>query len=427
MADQNAVNIAIAEETTFGVLASVTGTDYKYLRFTSEGFRFAGNTVASAEIDATRQPQGQVRVSVNSEGSLNTELSLRTPSDTPTLNGYDSLIEGIAMSDWQDVVDVTATSQDIELTSTTPTTFDCNGSVTPGAFTNVTTGQWIKLSGYATNGTVYGFVTTWTDSDQISCSGCTSTGAGVQTESAASDISISGSYIRLGTTKKSYTVQKYFTDLDTVEYALGTGMRVGSMDFGVSSEAILTAAFTFLGKLMATSTNNAISASPGSVVAKWATTKLNATSHVPLRFEGAFDNSGVRSSTVLNAPRMTNLSFTLNNGLSTQPEIGDGLAGPGDITIGNPTVEGALEIYMENGEIIRKAEAEVASKLAWLIDDTNNDVQWMISFPNILYRPGVNADAASNEAPLIASFQWDATPDTVNGVSFQIDRFGPGA
>ena len=82
---------------------------------------------------------------------------------------------------------------------------------------------------------------------------------------------------------------------------------------------------------------------------------------------------------------------------------------------------------MENGTIIRKAEAEVASKLAWLIDDTNNDVQWMISFPNILYRPGVNADAASNDAPLIASFQWDATPDTDNGVSFQIDRFGPGA
>jgi hypothetical protein len=179
-------------------------------------------------------------------------------------------------------------------------------------------------------------------------------------------------------------------------------------------------AFQFLGKLMATSTVNTITVSPTSVVAKWTTERVTSSSHVPLRFEGGFNHDAVRSSGgATNAPRMTNLGFTLNNGLSVQDEIGAGLSGPGDIGLGNPTIEGTLEIYGENGAIMRKAEGNTFSKVAWLIDD--GSVQWMITVPRLKYRPSYSMEAGANGQPLLATFEWDAETDA-NGVSFQIDR-----
>jgi hypothetical protein len=422
MADQNAVTIAIAEETTFGV-APVTGSLYKYMRFNSEGFRFAGNSVQSGELDSNRQAQGQSRVSVNAEGSLNVEVSLRPPTTTYADSGFDSLIEGVCMNTWSDPADIGDVNLDLEIETATASSFYVVQKTGTDAFTNAVVGQWIKVSGFAQNGTVYGFITSIVDGQIVQCTGCRSTGAQVTDETAASDIDLAGSYIRAGSTKRSYAVQKHFTDWTTTEYAHGSGLRIGQLEFGVTNEAILTMAFTFLGKILATSTQNTITSSPSSIAAKWATTKLNASSHVPLRFEGSFNQDGVRGSGASNAPRMTSLTFTLGNGLATQPEIGAGLSGPNDITLANPTVEGGLEIYAENGVIMRKAEADTPSKIAWLIDDTVNDVQLMISFPNINYRPTVNADAGSQSAPLTGTFEWDGSPDPTNSVTIQFDRF----
>jgi hypothetical protein len=425
MADQNAVRIAIAEETTFGV-APVTGTLYKYVRFTSEGFKPAGESIQSGELDSDRQAQGSNQVSVNSEGSLNCELSLKTPNASAPANGYDSLIEGVMMNTWQDPADIAQSALDIDVISASSVSFTLQGqSPGDGAFANVVAGQWIKAQGWTgqTAGTgddtIYAYVVSQNDSSTVVCTGCTNTGAEVVDEDG-SGINITGSVARTGTLKKSYSVQKEMTDWSPVEYSHGTGLRIGQLEFGVTSKAYITMAFQFLGKLMATSTVNTITVSPTSVVAKWTTERVTSSSHVPLRFEGGFNHDAVRSSGgATSAPRMTNLGFTLNNGLSVQDEIGAGLDGPGDIGLGNPTIEGTLEIYGENGAIMRKAEGNTFSKVAWLIDD--GSVQWMITVPRLKYRPSYSMEAGANGQPLLATFEWDAETDA-NGVSFQIDR-----
>lgn len=401
MGDASSVRLALLEETTFGVLA--VGT-YDFLRYTGEDLSLDRGVTESGEIDPTRQPAGSIPTSKSVGGGFSTELSLIAPAASPG-NGYDPLIEGAMMSDWSTVVALT--SQDIDIQNVSGGTFDLVDTLAGGAFTDIVKGQWIKLAGFTTNGTIYAHVTTKTDNDNVSCEGVRAAGAAVTNEAAGGTvISVNASMVRIGATNKSYSLERQYSDLATPEYTMYLGMWVGTWERTVSPEAIITERWGFRGKSQDTTTSTGTG---GSETAKWTTPRLNAIDDIAWLMEGAF--------TAITSERVTRISHNLDN----RPRIDLAISedGPIDVGVGNPRLTGAFNTFMTDGSVLRKFEDRTFSKLAYLIDDGTR--QQLVTVPNLLYTRATGP-AAGNDRPVEVVGEWSAEADT-DGVAFQIDRF----
>ena len=406
-ASASSVKLAIATEAAFGV-AEATG--YELLRITSESLGLDVGNVQSAEIDATRQPSGNVRTSLSASGGISTELSLVAPAvigNGTTVNGFDKLVEGSMHSTWSTIV--AGSPEDIDITNFSAGTFDLEDTSTNSAFANVVVGQWIELTGFTTNvGAIYARVLTKTDSDNVSCEGVTFDGTAVQNETGDFGITLAGSHITLGNADKSYSIEREYDDLSPKEYSIYTGMRVNRWSHGLTPQAIFTQDFDFFGKLQATT--QVASQHVATTLAKWSTPRLNAVDNFKMKMLGAF--------TAESSDRILEISWTLDNRLRTEPELG--VLGSTDIGLSTPTLEGQIRIYMDDGVLIGLAEAGTLSKLAYRIESGNN-VQ-IHTFPSVLFgRP--DAPASGNDQGVIVTLPFFAEPDATNNLAFTVDRF----
>jgi len=401
MGDASSVRLAIVQETTFG---TNPGTGFDYLRFNSESLRLDIGNVQSGQIDPTRQPSANIRVNLNASGGIVSEDSLIAPVASPG-TGFDPLIEGAMMSDWSTIVALT--TQDIDISAVVGGTFTLTDPTATGvAFAGVAVGDWIKLSGFAVNGTIYAHVLVKTSADDIDCEGVRSTGVAVTAETGQTNVAISGSTIKIGTTKKSFTIERQYTDLTTPEYSLYTGMRVNSWGMRLTSQAIFEHTFDFLGKLQATTT----STGAGSPAAVWSTPILEGVDHFKMKMLGTFES-------VLATARMTEVSFDLNNNNRTEPELG--VLGSTDIGISTPTLSGTFRLYMTDADFIRLAEAGTRSKMAFRLDDGTR--QRIIAFNSILFGTP-DAPAQGNDQSVITTLPWSAEADS-SGVALTVSRF----
>lgn len=407
MADSSQVRVAIAPETTFGVNP---GSGFDFIRLTSEGLKLARGFTQSGEIDPNRQPAGQVPINKAAEGPINFEWSLVSPVDIDSPGasprGYDLLLEGALMNDWSTIVALTNQSIDITVPGVSEQ-FDLDDAGLADAFTSVVQGQWIKLSGFSTNGTIYAHVITKDSANALQCEGVRADGSAVTGEAGETTVSISASMLRVGGTKKSFAIEKQFTDVeDAAEYSLYTGMRVATWQMTTSPQQILTGSFGFDGKLQDTTTS---SSTGGSETAKWATPRLNAVDHVKWVMEGVY--------TAIVSERVAEISQNLDN--QTRRDFAVGEEGPPDIGISNPTVGGNFNAFMKNANIVRKYEDQTISKIAYLLDDGTR--QMMISVKRLRYTDATAAAGSNNETmQQQATYAAEADAD---GVSLQIDRF----
>lgn len=400
MGDASSVRVAVAEESTFG---SNPGSGFEFQRFTNDSLKGSQQNVTSAEIDPTRQPAGTQRTNFFAEGALSYEMSLVTPAATP--NGFDRLAEGAMMNDWSTLVQLT--SQEIDISNISGGTFDLDDQhVSADAFADVVVGQWMEPKNFDTNTTIYARVTAKASDASVSCEGIRSSGAAVTAEAGQLDIAINASMLRIGTTKKSYSIEKQFTDLTpSLEYMLFTGMRVGTWSMGLTPQQLFTGEFGFTGKLVDTTT----SSGAGSVDPKWSTTRLQAVDHFKNKMEGSFETES--------ALRISEISFNLNNGVRTEPELG--IQGSTDIGISTPVFDGTLTAYMTDAALQRKLEDNTSSKLAWRLTDGTRS--WLFSIPLIRFTDA-SVLATGNDQSVLVQMQWSAEPDA-NGLGPQIDRF----
>ncbi len=400
MGDASAVRVAIAEEATFGVNPAA---GFNFMRFNSESLRYDQQQIQSGQIDPTRQPSANIRVAVNASGGMVCEDSLIAPAASPG-NGFDRLIEGAMMNDWP--TDLALTSQDIDITGVSGGTFDLSDTLLGGAFTNVSVGDWIKLSGFSVNGTIYARVKTKTDADNISCEGVRSSGAAVTNEAAGGTvISVTGSTLKIGSTKKSYTIERQYTDLTTPEYSLYLGMRVSRWQLSMTPQAIFQHSFDFLGKSQGTTT----SSGAGSPAAVWATPALEAVDHFKMKMLDSFE--------ALSSERISRIDFQIDNRLRQEPELG--VLGSQDIGISTPIVSGTIVVYMKNADLIRLTEAGTRSKIAFRQDDGTR--QRIIGFNSVLFGTPEQG-ARGNDQSVEVSLPFTVEQDSDN-VAMTVSRF----
>jgi len=380
--DSSLAVVGLVEESSWGTTPSSALT---LLRITGESLGQQVSTTQSNEINQTRSISDVIRTAVQANGGVNTELSY---------GNTDALMEGALGSDWAAPLSVSAST-----ISAAQSDNSLNGSATT-EFTNVVVGQWVKVAGFTTPGN-NGFAKVVSKTNaKIVLSGLTLTD---EAEGDAVTVT-SGGYLRNGTTKKSYTLEKSFTDV--TQFIAFTGMRVDTMELSVGTGNVLTANFTFMGKegaiAQATVGSGAATPAPTNPV-------LNAIDNV-----ADFTYGGTSQPF-----DMTAFTMQVQNNLRSQPAIGS--VTPIGVGVGTCTVSGTMNVYFADEDVYEDFVNYATTSLSFRLVDTSGNA-CIVTMPSFKVTSAqVNAEGLNRD--VMAAVSFSAFQSATAGCTIQVDRF----
>lgn len=384
MSDSNRVALRYVEEVTFG---TTPATDMTALRFTSEGLTPNIEFTQTEEIRSDRQIPDTIQTSSEPGGDISFELSYGT---------YDDHFKAALFDDngWSTAISVSASDIDA---AAGDNSFNTAG----GDFTadNVTVGAWVEVRGFtdpANNG--YFRVVSVTAAKMVVDGGT------LVTEAAGDAITMVGQYIRNGTTRTSFTIEKEFEDI--TQFEVYTGMIPSDMELNIEADSILTGTLTYLGL---GHTLQQVTAGTGTVTAATTTDSMNAVANVLKIVEGG----DVVSDCVQTA------SISLTNNLRGIRCVGS--LPNADVGVGRVDVTGSLEIYFENETIYDKFTAVTASSIAFVVEDVAGNA-YVITLPRIKYT-ALEATAGGTDQDVVLALDFQALRDSTTDATIQIDRF----
>lgn len=209
---------------------------------------------------------------------------------------------------------------------------------------------------------------------------------------AADTPSVGIDELKAGTTRRSFTFERYFANLTTPEYHRYTGQEFNSFNMEIKPDAIVTGNFSLIGQ----GYTNATTAIAGATYGSPTTTE-------PFdSFSGTINEGGSPIAI------LTGLSFTLENGLNPLFVIGsDETLQP---SIGRSRLTGTITAYFQSKALLDKFVNETASDLVFtLVDAAGN--QYQFDFPNIKYNGGQPDVEGEGEVTIALPFigLYDAT------------------
>jgi len=175
--------------------------------------------------------------------------------------------------------------------------------------------------------------------------------------------------LKSGTTRRSFTLERKFADLDTPEFHRYTGVEFNSMAVSIAPNAMVTSTFSVVGKDLSLATAEVASSTYSADVGN---TPFDS-------FTGSITEGGSSIATV------TSLEFTIENGL--EPLFSVGADTTNRPSIGKSRVTGTLTTYFDSKSLYEKFINETASEIVCTLTDTaGNDIQ--IDIPNVKYNSG---------------------------------------
>jgi len=399
MSDSSSVQLFYVEETQWGVTPDNSPDVINELRFTNESLTQNIQTTQSEEIRSDRQVSDIVRTQVGAGGDVGIELSY---------GSHDALLAGGLYDDFSTAVNETGLTIQIVLPSplnNTATLIVSGGS--PDPLRNVAVGQFLQMGGSTaspTNDGYYKVTAKGTGSPHT----LTVTPAPPSAETITGVGTLKGTYIKNGTTRKSFTIEKLFSDLSPLEYQLYTGMRVGSMELTVAPGAIIGGSFTFQGKdLTASSASVAAAGTQAVSVAD----VMNAVDNIT---DILVDGLPVSDT----AACFTNVQFTVENNLRDQPCIGS--VALGGIGIGRTNVSGTLEAYFRDRTLFEKYLNFSTVSVSFRATLGGNS--YLFDFPAVKFTSG-EVVAGGNDQDVLTSLNFEAKRDATSGFMMAINRF----
>lgn len=391
-ADTSNAAIAIAKEVTYAVNPA---TGAVYARFTSDTLAHETESKSSEEVTGDRNPRGLIRTNISARGDLNFEFSD---------NNFDLLLGGALTSTFSSPLAVT--NADVTISGASGGQFSLSSTSSP--FTSVVVGQWIRLEGFATNGTIYCRVIAKADADNLTAQGTRDDGTAVTNEVAASGIDVDGEHMKLGTTKTFFTIEREWLDVNVFD--LFTGMAVGAASLTITPGDFISGRFSFLGAKQQVFTSSQI----GSITAAGGERVLNAVDNVDAVMEGVFTSESTFC--------FSEISFDIDNRLRAQNCIGT--LGASGVGLGVAEITGTLKAFLEDETLLSKFVDYQASKLSFRLLDSDGNVM-IFTFPQLKFATGTDF-ITGNAADGIVELTWTAEKE--NGISnsaITIDRFGP--
>jgi hypothetical protein len=316
MSSSNLVRVAFIEESTYGVTPGAG--NFETARFTSENLSGTPDTVESQQIRTDRMSSGQVVTGLQVAGDLQIELAKESQ--------FEELLESVMYSTWNTQA-LQTVDFDVDATAKTLTRGSGDWNAT------LVVGDFITLAGFSNAGNnVQVMITDITSTTVVEYAGP----AGMVTEVGSGTTYKRGDKIGIGTTKKSFSIEKKFTDLTTkgINYR---GMICSRLDLNVVYGELATGAIGFSGNDYVTAdTAGELMTNARTVNAPATSQTLNGSVDMPFlttSASGSFDSTlAVRS-----------INMTLNNNLTAQTVIGD--IAPIDYSAGTAAIEISISVY----------------------------------------------------------------------------------
>lgn len=360
------------------------------VRITGESLGLATNFTTSGEINATAQNSDVIRTSIEASGGIDFELSY---------GNLDTLIPGAMRGDWSTAINISADTSIAAVATGNKYTSVSTDFTTK----NITAGQWILVSGFvAANNNGYKRVIS-VDADEIFVEVM---GTALTNESATPAITIKGSRIYNGTTAKSFTLEKQMTDI--TQFMSFTGMRVGTFDMNIQPGSIITGSMGFQGKQAARGTSTV---GTGSATAAPTKSIMNAVDNVSL----------IKEAEAATTLRLTQLSFSLNNALRPQAEIGS-LPNSG-IGSGTIALTGSLSCYFDSSAaaLYDKYLAGTASSLSYLLSDAAGNA-YMVEMKQLKFTDA-QIVAGGKDQDILCSANFTAYADPTYDTTLEFNRY----
>ena len=347
-AEANRAELVVAPETTFGVQAT-TGT--QDMRFTGESLTSERSVKPSDELDAGRNLRGQVQTKQEANGGIEFEFSFGT---------YDLFVEAALFNSW------------VSYTHTSTSSVSVGGVYTLSAAerNKLKVGQALIISGFAS-----------ADNNGIKViTEITSTGikVGVAGGSAETDATATfkGSSVINGVARKSFSIEKRFTDIQ--KYQLFVGMVLNELSFSLETESVISGSVSFVGLSVEHSDNIYFSSG---VTAKTDSEMMSCSAGV-----------GIISVDGVSIGYASSLSLGISNNLSSKTALFD--ADLYDIGEGSCDVTGSLSLYFPDTSLLDKYAADAAFTLTFAMLDNAGDRGYVVTLPSVKFS-NFNANAAS--------------------------------
>ncbi len=219
-----------------------------------------------------------------------------------------------------------------------------------------------------------------------------------------------GDYIRNGTTKKSYTIERRYLDHSPVDYEYFRGMTFDSIAFEIGTQAIIRGTARLMGKDQTADTSRFSGATD---VPAATNSVYNSSSNVGRLGEGGSAVDGPNY--VLNA------SITFANNVRAQPAVG--FIGATGVGLGEVTTTGQLSTYFGNLTLANKVINNTASSYDIRFtraDESGHTI--LIDLPRTKYSNGaVNVPGKNSDVTLPLQFQAIMHPTL--GYTNHIQRF----
>lgn len=354
MSSANLVKLSFIEETTYGETPAVG--NFQSARFTSESISGTPETTESQQIRTDRLSSGQVAVGTTVGGSLNFELAKET--------ALEEFMESAMFNVFTTTAAVSA-DLTIDATASTITRTDTD-------FAGLAVGDFVNLTGFtnAVNNVIV-FV-----AEVVSNTVIRYVGRSTMVDEAATG----GTYQKLdtmgiGTTKKSFSIEKQFTDL-TDKAIIYKGCIANTMNISAAYGEIVTGSFELNANYQLPVDNSADFITDGRTVGAQATSQsLNGSIDLPYiaaNVNGTLD--GVPFC-------IQSLEISLNN--NNQPLTCIGYEAPINFDPGTAQVEVNLSSYLsdENWQLLTSKKTQESFALSFILE--NEDGAYCFYLPAV--------------------------------------------
>ncbi len=408
MADSNLATLAYIAETVEGTTPSTP--ELTQLRFTGEGVNYNVQNTTSKEIRSDRQVTDLVQTGANVTGPVNFEFSA---------DEYDPFLKaGLLSAAWSTPLNFDAGGTGIGIAfsagSAVITDLDTGGTLTA----NLAVGQFVRLTGFANAvNNSYFRVTAIGSANAFTVDAA---GVTMIDETENTDANISASWIKTGTTRQAFTIEKGFNDAGgagTDEYFQFAGMLINSLNLSLSAQSILTGSFDLFGR-SATGPVSASIDNSGGYTAPQTGAVLNAGSNVANLFkDGAAIASGANSNYV------QSLTIAVGNNLREQYAVGSlSVVGMG---VGKADVTGNMTTYFATEAIMADYIAGTEFSLSFVVQTGAGAAatQYLFDMPRCKFESG-EVVAGGQDSDVLASMRYRALRYTTNGdFTFAINKF----
>jgi hypothetical protein len=209
--------------------------------------------------------------------------------------------------------------------------------------------------------------------------------------------------LKAGTSRRSFTVERYFGDILTADkpFHRFTGVEFNTLQLQINANAVITGTIGVVGKDMTTDT----------VIITGATYNPATTTSPLDSFTGTLNENGTPIAVI------TEIQLNLDNGLDPRFVVGSKTTlRP---SIGRSNVSGQITAYFENSLLLEKFIDETESAIEFnLPDGAGNNLKFIL--PRIKYNGG--QPDVQGEGPITLSMPFQALLDSTTNTNIIIER-----